>query len=50
MAADGLSNREIAQTLYLSLKTVEMHLGHTYRKLAIGSRDELSRAMTASDT
>jgi DNA-binding CsgD family transcriptional regulator len=45
MAADGLSNREIAQTLYLSPKTVEMHLGHAYRKLDIRSRAELADAL-----
>ena len=45
MAADGLTNREIAQTLYLSLKTVEMHLSRTYRKLEIGSRTQLRDAL-----
>lgn len=48
LAADGLSNREIAQTLYLSLKTVEMHLSRVYRKLAIRTRHELTAALTAS--
>jgi DNA-binding NarL/FixJ family response regulator len=42
MAAEGLSNREIAQSLYLSLKTVEMHLGHAYDKLGIHSRTRLA--------
>jgi DNA-binding CsgD family transcriptional regulator len=49
MAADGLSNREIAQTAYLSLKTVEMHLSRTYRKLSIASRRELPRALAPAD-
>jgi DNA-binding CsgD family transcriptional regulator len=49
MAADGLSNREIAQTMYLSLKTVEMHLSRTYRKLSIASRRELPRALAPAD-
>jgi DNA-binding CsgD family transcriptional regulator len=49
MAAEGLSNREIAQTLYLSLKTVEMHLSRTYRKLSIGSRRELPPALAPAD-
>ena len=41
MAADGLSNKEIAQELFVTVKTVEMHLGNTYRKLGIRSRSEL---------
>jgi DNA-binding CsgD family transcriptional regulator len=42
MAAQGLSNPEIAQSLYVTIKTVEMHLGHAYRKLDVGSRAELA--------
>jgi DNA-binding CsgD family transcriptional regulator len=45
MAVDGLSNREIAQALYLSLKTVEMHLAHAYDKLGIHSRVRLAVAL-----
>lgn len=41
LAADGLSNGEIAQTLFLSRKTIEMHLGNAYRKLDIHSRGQL---------
>jgi ATP/maltotriose-dependent transcriptional regulator MalT len=41
MAADGLSNREIAQALFVTTKTVETHLRSVYRKLDIGSRREL---------
>jgi DNA-binding CsgD family transcriptional regulator len=41
MAAEGMENREIAQTLFVSVKTVETHLGHVYRKLDISSRKEL---------
>ena len=47
MAAEGRTNREIAQTLFLTLKTVETHLSHTYRKLDITSRVELPRALAA---
>jgi DNA-binding CsgD family transcriptional regulator len=43
LAAGGASNREIAQALFVTVKTVEMHLGHTYRKLEISSRHELAR-------
>ena len=41
LAADGKSNRAIAQDLFVTLKTVEMHLAGTYRKLGISSRTEL---------
>jgi DNA-binding NarL/FixJ family response regulator len=49
LAADGLGNREIAQALFVTLRTVEGHLTQTYMKLAIGSRDELAAALAASD-
>jgi DNA-binding CsgD family transcriptional regulator len=45
MAAEGLTNREIAQALFVTEKTVEGHLGHAYRKLDIGSRSELPKAL-----
>jgi DNA-binding CsgD family transcriptional regulator len=45
MAAEGMENREIAQRLFLSVKTVETHLGHVYRKLGISSRKELPEAL-----
>ena len=38
LAAEGLSNREIAQTLFITQKTVESHLARAYDKLAIESR------------
>jgi DNA-binding CsgD family transcriptional regulator len=40
-AAQGASNREIARELFVTLKTVEFHLGRTFRKLGIASRTEL---------
>jgi len=45
LAADGLANKEIAQTLFVTVKTVEIHLSRAYRKLDIGSRSELARAL-----
>jgi DNA-binding CsgD family transcriptional regulator len=45
LAADGMSNKEIAQALFLTVKTVEGHLGNAYRKLGIRSRDELPEAL-----
>ena len=45
MAARGLANREIAQALFVSLRTVETHLTHAYQKLEIGSRAGLQAAL-----
>jgi DNA-binding CsgD family transcriptional regulator len=45
MAAEGRSNPEIAQALFLTRRTVETHLTHAYRKLGIGSRAELAMAL-----
>ena len=47
-AAEGKSNREIAAELFLSLKTVETHLGHTFAKLSISDRRSLSQALAES--
>jgi DNA-binding NarL/FixJ family response regulator len=41
LAAEGKSNRDIAQELYVTPKTVEVHLSSAYRKLRISSRREL---------
>jgi DNA-binding CsgD family transcriptional regulator len=46
MAAGGMTNREVAQALFLSLRTVETHLTHAYQKLDIGSREELPVALS----
>jgi DNA-binding CsgD family transcriptional regulator len=45
LAADGMSNKEIAQTLFVTIKTVEVHLSHAYRKLEISSRAQLENAL-----
>jgi DNA-binding CsgD family transcriptional regulator len=47
-AADGQSNRDIAQALFVTPKTVEVHLSNAYRKLGIRSRRELPSALGAS--
>jgi DNA-binding NarL/FixJ family response regulator len=47
LAADGQTNREIAQTLYVTPKTVEVHLSSAYRKLDIRSRRDLPGALGA---
>jgi DNA-binding CsgD family transcriptional regulator len=45
MAASGQPNPAIAQALFVTVKTVEMHLTSAYRKLDIASRGELSAAL-----
>jgi DNA-binding NarL/FixJ family response regulator len=46
LAAQGMANRDIAQALFITTKTVSDHLSSAYRKLNISSRDELTTAMT----
>ncbi|WP_375296014.1 helix-turn-helix transcriptional regulator [Saccharothrix sp.] len=41
LAARGLTNREIAQRLYVTVSTVEQHLTKAYRKLKVTGRDAL---------
>ena len=45
MAAEGLANREIAQALFVTLRTVEMHLSNSFRKLDISGRTQLPEAL-----
>jgi DNA-binding CsgD family transcriptional regulator len=45
MATDGMTNREIAQALFVTLRTVETHLTHAYQKLNISTRGQLSSAI-----
>lgn len=42
MAADGMTNREIALSLFVTQKTVETHLRHTYQKLEVARRTDLA--------
>ena len=45
LAAGGASNKEIAQSLFVTLRTVELHLSNAYGKLQIRSRRELAAAL-----
>ena len=45
MAAQGMSNPQIAQALFVTRNTIETHLRHIYQKLGIASRSQLSRLL-----
>jgi len=45
LAVEGLTNREIAERLFVTIKTVETHLIAVYRKLGIKNREELGSAL-----
>jgi DNA-binding CsgD family transcriptional regulator len=45
LAAEGLTNRAIADRVFVTPKTVEANLARAYRKLGITSRAQLSRAL-----
>lgn len=45
LAAEGRTNREVAQSLFVTPKAVEYHLANAYRKLQIGGRGELADAL-----
>lgn len=47
LAAGGMTNQQVAATLFISPKTVEANLGRVYAKLGIHSRAELGRVMAA---
>jgi DNA-binding CsgD family transcriptional regulator len=47
LASEGLTNREIAQTLFVTTRTVEGHLTSIFRKLQVDSRSELPAALAA---
>jgi DNA-binding CsgD family transcriptional regulator len=49
MAAEGMSNREIAQALFVTVKTVENHLSRSYSKLDISSRAQLAEALETGE-
>ena len=45
LGAEGMTNREIAQALFVTENTIETHLRSVFRKLEIGSRSQLARAL-----
>lgn len=45
LAAQGLSNKEIARTLFVTVHTVEAHLSHAYAKLGVRSRSQLAGSL-----
>ena len=45
LAASGLTNRQAAEALFVTVKTVETHLARVYQKLGIGTRAELRQAI-----
>ncbi|HZB77981.1 MAG TPA: helix-turn-helix transcriptional regulator, partial [Solirubrobacteraceae bacterium] len=47
LAVCGETNRDIAQSLFVTPKTIEVHLSNAYRKLGIRSRRELAGALAA---
>jgi len=49
LAAQGLSNREIGQRLFLSHRTVSSHLYRIFPKLGISSRNQLARALAGPE-
>ena len=42
LVAEGKGNKEVAATLFLSIRTVEFHLTRVYRKLAVANRAALA--------
>jgi DNA-binding CsgD family transcriptional regulator len=49
LAIEGMSNRQIAETLFITRKTVESHLEHVFRKLDVHARGQLQQALAAQD-
>ena len=47
LAASGRTNRQVAEALFVTVKTVETHLARVYQKLGIGTRTELLQAIGA---
>jgi len=49
MAAEGRTSQEIAEALFVTTKTIDAHLNHTYTKLAINSRKQLAAALARAE-
>ncbi len=49
LAAAGHSNKEIAQTLFVTINTVEGHLSHAYAKLGVRSRAQLAHRLQTDE-
>jgi DNA-binding NarL/FixJ family response regulator len=50
LAAKGSSNREVAEELYVTVKTVDTHLGAVFRKLGITNRGQLAERLRTSSS
>ena len=48
LVVTGRTNRQVAQELFLTEKTVETHLGHAYPKLGVRTRHELPAVLAQS--
>jgi len=48
LVAQGLSNKEVAQALFVTVHTVEVHLSKTYAKLGIRSRTQLAGVLAGA--
>jgi DNA-binding CsgD family transcriptional regulator len=49
LAAEGLANKQIAQALFVTVHTVEVHLSRAYAKLGVHSRSQLAGRLAALD-
>jgi DNA-binding CsgD family transcriptional regulator len=49
LAAEGMTNRQIAEALFVTRKTIESHLDHVFRKLDIHTRGELKQALLGAE-
>ena len=50
LSAEGLTNREIGERLFVSRRTVQTHLSHVFAKLGISSRVTLAAAVARSQS